>query len=148
MEPARDTTPRWHYRFDNFHRAHSLLREAVELMRERSLAPLEQEGAIQRFEYCWELAWKTLKDYLEHEGVQMPTVTPAAVLRAGQAAGVIGQGEGWMRMLDTRNKLAHTYDFKAFAAALEAVRQEFFGLLDALHDRLFEERLEQGGGGP
>jgi hypothetical protein len=53
-----------------------------------------------------------------------------------------------MRMLDTRNKLAHTYDFKTFAAALEAVRQEFFGLLDSLHDRLFEERLDEGRGGP
>ena len=82
MEPARDPTPRWHYRYDNFHRAHSLLREAVELMHERALTPLEQEGAIQRFEYCWELAWKTLKDYLEQQGIQLPTVTPAAVLRA------------------------------------------------------------------
>lgn len=122
MEPARDPTPRWHYRYDNFHRAHSLLREVVELMQERALTPLEQEGAI-----------------------QLPTVTPAAVLRAAQAAGVIGQGEGWMRMLDTRNKLAHTYDFKAFAAALEAVRQEFFGLLDSLHGRLLDERFDKAG---
>jgi nucleotidyltransferase substrate binding protein (TIGR01987 family) len=145
MEPARDPTPRWHYRYDNFHRAHSLLREAVELMQERALTPLEQEGAIQRFEYCWELAWKTLKDYLEQQGIQLPTVTPAAVLRAAQAAGVIGQGEGWMRMLDTRIKLAHTYDFKAFAAALEAVRQEFLGLLDSLHGRLVDERFDKAG---
>ena len=122
MEPARDPTPRWHYRYDNFHRAHSLLREVVELMQERALTPLEQEGAIQH-----------------------PTVTPAAVLRAAQAAGVIGQGEGWMRMLDTRNKLAHTYDFKAFAAALEAVRQEFLGLLDSLHGRLLDERFDKAG---
>ena len=122
MEPARDPTPRWHYRYDNFHRAHSLLREVVELMQERALTPLEQEGAI-----------------------QLPTVTPAAVLRAAQAAGVIGQGEGWMRMLDTRNKLAHTYDFKAFAAALEAVRQEFLGLLDSLHGRLLDERFDKAG---
>jgi hypothetical protein len=122
MEPARDPTPRWHYRYDNFHRAHSLLREVVELMQERALTPLEQEGAI-----------------------QLPTVTPAAVLRAAQAAGVIGQGEGWMRTLDTRNKLARTYDFKAFAAALEAVRQEFLGLLDSLHGRLLDERFDKAG---
>ncbi|MEN9416788.1 MAG: hypothetical protein RI988_408 [Pseudomonadota bacterium] len=143
MQPPRDATPRWHYRFDNFHRAHGLLREAVELAEERALSPLEQEGAIQRFEYCWELAWKTLKDYLEQQGVQLPTVTPATVLRAALGAGLVGEGEGWMRMLDTRNKLAHTYDFKAFAAAFEAVRAEFFGLLDALHGRLLEERLQE-----
>jgi nucleotidyltransferase substrate binding protein (TIGR01987 family) len=143
MQPARDATPRWHYRFDNFGRAHALLREAVELSQERALTPLEQEGAIQRFEYCWELAWKTLKDYLEHQGVQLPTVTPATAVRAALGAGLIAQGEGWMRMLDTRNKLAHTYDFKAFAAAFEAVRAEFFGLLDALHARLLEERLRE-----
>jgi hypothetical protein len=50
-----------------------------------------------------------------------------------------------MRMLDTRNKLAHTYDFKAFAAALEAVRQEFLGLLDSLHGRLLDERFDKAG---
>ncbi len=51
---------RWKYRFDNFQRAFLLLREGVETLVERPLSQLEKEGLIQRFEYTWELAWKTL----------------------------------------------------------------------------------------
>lgn len=58
--------PRWLYRFDNFKRAFSLLREAINIMQERKITQLETEGAIQRFEYTWELTWLVLKDYLEY----------------------------------------------------------------------------------
>ena len=68
---------RWHYRFHNFSRAYTLLREATE--REVSeLNELEREGVIQRFEYTFELAWLTLKDRLEYDGVAPgPRLRPA-----------------------------------------------------------------------
>ena len=74
--------PRWQYRFDNYKRAFSLLRQAIELKGEKKLSDLEIEGIIQRFEYTWDLAWKTLKDYLEYEGVVLDKITPKAVLIA------------------------------------------------------------------
>lgn len=46
---------RWQYRFKNFSRAFSLLREALE-EKGRVLNQLEREGVIQRFEYTFELA--------------------------------------------------------------------------------------------
>ncbi len=46
---------RWHYRFRNFSRAYTLLREAME-RKVAELNELEREGAIQRFEYTFELA--------------------------------------------------------------------------------------------
>ncbi len=71
--------PRWQYRFENYHRAFALLREAIE--QEKPLTQLEKEGVIQRFEYTMELAWKTLKDYLESENVVFDQITPRAVIR-------------------------------------------------------------------
>ena len=65
---------RWHYRFRNFSRAFSLLREALE-EEASTLNQLEREGVIQRFEYTFELAWNLLKDRLEYDGVSLPTVT-------------------------------------------------------------------------
>ena len=44
-----------------------------------ALNPLEKEGVIQRFEYCFELAWKTMKDYLEEGGFVFAAVTPRLV---------------------------------------------------------------------
>jgi nucleotidyltransferase substrate binding protein (TIGR01987 family) len=125
--------PRWVYRFDNFSRAFLLLREAVEIMDIRELTQLEKEGCIQRFEYTWELAWKVMKDYLEHEGIALDTVTPAAVIRAAFAARLIGHGEMWMKALDARNKMAHTYNFKIFELIIQDIRTHFLMLLDELY---------------
>ena len=68
--------PRWLYRFDNFERAFLLLREVMQIIQERKLSPLEQEGVIQRFEYTWELTWKVLKDYLEYSGIVFDIIAP------------------------------------------------------------------------
>ena len=56
---------RWQQRFNNFKKAFIQLKEAVEI---EHYSSLEKEGLIQRFEYTYELAWKTLKDFLEYRG--------------------------------------------------------------------------------
>ena len=61
LHPMRDDI-RWKQCFQNFDHAFALLREALE--DNRTLSLLEKEGVIQRFEYCYELAWKTRKDDL------------------------------------------------------------------------------------
>ena len=69
---------RWKQRFQNFDRVFVLLRSAMENGPD-ALNPLEKEGVIQRFEYCFELAWKTMKDYLEEGGFVFAAVTPRLV---------------------------------------------------------------------
>ncbi len=56
---------RWKQRFSNYLNAYKLLGQAV---LQSNLSRLETEGLIQRFEYTFELGWKTLKDYLEEKG--------------------------------------------------------------------------------
>lgn len=50
---------RWRQRFENFERAFRLLQEAFE-KDPSQMSDLEKEGVVQRFEYTFELAWKTL----------------------------------------------------------------------------------------
>ena len=100
---------RWHYRFRNFSRAFSLLREALE-EEAGTLNRLEREGVIQRFEYTFELAWNLLKDRLEHDGVSLPTVTPRQVIRQAFQAKLIKDGDTWVDMLTDRNLMSHTFD--------------------------------------
>lgn len=135
--------PRWIYRFDNYKRAFGLLREAIETMQARELTQLEKEGVIQRFEYTWELAWKVLADYLDSKGVVLETVTPAAVIRAAYAAKIIADGEVWMKALDARNKMSHTYNFKTFELIIADIRAQYFAVLDALHLSMLEKVLEE-----
>ena len=113
--------PRWLYRFDNFKRALSLLREAIDIRKERQLTPLEEEGIIQRFEYTWELAWKVLKDYLEHTGIILDTITPSFVIKAAFAAKIIENGDIWIQALDARNKMSHTYNLVIFEKIIDDI---------------------------
>lgn len=100
---------RWMQRFDNFSRALSQLGEAVELSNKRELSKLEKQGLIQGFEFTHELAWKTMKDFLEEKGGPVIYGSKDAAREAFRL-NLIENGEVWMRMIDSRNKSSHTYD--------------------------------------
>lgn len=123
---------RWKQRFQNFDRAFRLLREALERKPE-ALSLLEKEGVIQRFEYTFELAWKTLKDYLEESGLVISPVTPREVLKQAYAAKVISDGQVWINMLDHRNLLSHTYDVSVFEQAVQAIATHYLPAMERLH---------------
>ncbi len=126
-----DSTPRWLYRFKNYKRAFILLREAIEA--EEELTQLEKEGCVQRFEYAFELGWKTMKDFLAAEGVSLPVITPATVIRAAFEARLIQDGQVWMEALDARNKMSHTYDFSKFERVIADIAQRYLAAMEALY---------------
>jgi nucleotidyltransferase substrate binding protein (TIGR01987 family) len=129
---------RWKQRFQNFDRAFVLLREAIE-RGPAALNQLEKEGVIQRFEYCFELAWKTVKDYLEESGVVFATVTPRQVLKDAFSAKVLADGQAWIDMLDHRNLLSHTYNPANFEKAVEAIHKRYLSAIGQLHEFLQQE---------
>lgn len=131
---------RWHQRFENFERAYVLLSSALERREPDAFNELEMEGLVQRFEYTFELAWKTLKDYLENSGVVLPQITPSAVIKAAFTAKLIEQGETWMDMLKHRNLMSHTYDFKEFREAVVAIRTRYLNALGQVYLLLKKER--------
>jgi len=126
---------RWKQRFQNFDRAFVLLRDAMEKGPE-FLNQLEREGVIQRFEYCFELAWKCIKDYLEASGFVFATATPRQVLKDAFAAKVLADGQVWIDMLDHRNLLSHTYSMVNFEKAVDAIHARYLAAFDQLHDFL------------
>ncbi|HEV7925429.1 MAG TPA: nucleotidyltransferase substrate binding protein [Verrucomicrobiae bacterium] len=132
---------RWKQRFQNFGRGFVLLREALERKPE-SLSMLEKEGVIQRFEYTFELAWKTIKDYLEEGGLVISPVTPRQVIKEAFAAKVISDGDVWIRMLDNRNLLSHTYDSSVFEQAVEAIAAQYLSAMAKLHEFFLKKSAE------
>lgn len=131
--------PRWQYRFDNFKRAYILLQEANEQYNTGNMTDLAKEGMIQRFEFCMELAWKTLKDYMEYNNFKFSQITPNMVIKEAFTAKIIEDGEGWMEALDARNKMSHTYDFKQFEKVLTQINQRYLECFGALYEKLFIE---------
>ncbi|RTZ99894.1 MAG: nucleotidyltransferase [Deltaproteobacteria bacterium] len=140
-----DNTPRWLYRFDNFQRAYVLLKEAMQQAAESGLNQLEKEGVIQRFEYGIELAWKTMKDYLEYQNIVLSQVTPRAVIREAFSAKLINDGQTWMDALDARNKMSHTYDMAQFERVIEDIGDQYLPAMEALYLTLLSYRQKNGG---
>jgi nucleotidyltransferase substrate binding protein (TIGR01987 family) len=132
MDEPKET--RWRQRFSNLSRAFALYDEGASA---ETLNRLEKEGLIQRFEYTFELSWKTMKDYLEARGIS--AAYPRDTIKESFAHGLIEDGETWMEMLERRNLLSHTYDEKSFQTAYGLVRGPFHSAISLLVERLRRE---------
>jgi nucleotidyltransferase substrate binding protein (TIGR01987 family) len=100
---------RWQQRFTNYKRALNNLTGAVQLSAQRPLTDLERQGLIQAFEFTHELAWKTLKDFLQARAVS-GLYGSKDTTREAFSQGLIADGELWMEMIRHRNLSTHTYD--------------------------------------
>lgn len=122
---------RWKQRFENLQKAYLFLEKGVKL---EVYDELQQAGLIQSFEFTFELSWKTIKDYLETEGMIIPY--PREVLKEAFKGGLIKDGHLWIKMLDTRNQLSHTYNDLQAKKAVETVRLEYFPAIRQVYESL------------
>ena len=127
----------WEQRFANYRKAMAKLREVAQGGGVDGLSELEKEGVIQRFKYTYELAWKTLQDFLKYKGY-VDIVGPTPVLKQAFEDGYILDEVGWKRMKKARELTSHTYDIDVAEDVATAVIGSYFPLLDHL-----EKRLEQ-----
>ena len=100
---------RWKQRLNNYTQALQTLRKAVELVGQRDLSELEQQGLIQSFEFTHELAWNVLKDYLEEQGF-VGVIGSKNATREAFRNGLIGDGEAWMDMIKACNLTSRNYN--------------------------------------
>lgn len=126
---------RWEQRFQNFSKALALLRQPFSC-ETASLSDLEKEGIVQRFEVTFELAWKTLKDYLVFNGVAFQQITPRNVIKQGFSSKMIPDGQLWIDMLERRNLLAHIYDESLLDETVSLVGTKFLPAFEQLFDLL------------
>jgi len=134
---------RWIQRLEHLDKAYGHLREAVELASQRALTRLEEQGLIQAFEFTHELAWNTLKDFLEGKGVQN-LYGSKDTTREAFKKGLIVNGDAWMDMIKNRNLTTHTYDEKVAAGIAAAITQVYHAEFEALCSKLQELKREAG----
>lgn len=106
-----------------------------------ALSELEKEGLIQRFEYTFELAWKTLQDLLVYKGYT-DIVGPNPVLEQSLKDGYIKDEKGWRNMKKSRELTSHTYNSDTADEIATSVVEKFFSLLADLQATL--ESKESG----
>jgi len=126
---------RWRQRFQNYRLALARLSEAVNLSRQRELSDLEKQGLVQAFEFTHELAWNTMKDYLEEQGF-VGLIGSKDVTRQAFKSGLIEDGDAWMEMIKARNLSSHTYQEKIAADMVKEILTRFHPAFVAMELRL------------
>ena len=100
-------TERWQERLENYKKSVSNLDETLECIKQNGLNKIYTMALVQAFEISFELAWKTMKDYLEYNGIK--TDTPRETIKAAFSSNLIKDGQNWIEMMEARNKTSHTY---------------------------------------
>lgn len=68
---------------------------------------ITRDSSVLRFELSYEMAWKTMRDYLKSQGSLYNT--PKETIRAAFKANLIDYDEDWITMVNDRNVAAHLY---------------------------------------
>ena len=73
-----------------------------------------RDGAIQRFEYTFELSWKLMQKVLDldRDPESVPSYGKKDLFRVMAKKGLISDAEAWFNFLDARNQTVHGYDQK------------------------------------
>ncbi|MCI5178129.1 MAG: nucleotidyltransferase [Candidatus Electrothrix sp. AS4_5] len=123
---------RWKQRFSNYQKA---LRQLQKFIDKGEFSELEEQGLIKSFEYTYELAWNTLKDFLEFQGHSDIFGSRDALRKAFQV-GIIEDGEVWMDMIKSRNRTSHTYNEETAKEISSTVVSIYYNAFQKMNDRL------------
>lgn len=124
-----------------FEKAITQLQEGLERYRKDISDTQIRDGLIQRFEFTYELAHKTLKRYLEQAAANPTEIDAMAfqdIVRTANEQGLLrGDWPAWRRYREMRARTSHTYDEQT---ALEVVA----GIPDFLEEAIYlQDKLRQ-----
>ncbi|MBM4160396.1 MAG: nucleotidyltransferase [Ignavibacteria bacterium] len=111
----------------DFVNALKALEEAVS----QATTDLEVDGAIQRFEFTYELFWKLLRAHLQQQGLVVNT--PKECFKEAYRLRILPDEETALKMVDDRNLTTHLYD--------KPKSREVFERIKLTYVRLYNEAL-------
>lgn len=101
--------------------------------------PLFIDGTIQRFEFCFELGWKSIKRVLQYYGIKVSS--PREAFKEAFKRGWLIEGdEFWSSMINDRNDTVHTYK-KELALKIYSHLNDYFKALQKLHRKIKDDLL-------
>lgn len=114
-------------KLQDYHRAMKRLRVAVNSKPDANGIYLD--ATIQRFEFCFELAWKLMKAMLDYEGIEVSSSRGS--IREGSKQSMIDSAEDWLYMLEQRNICPHAYSESIAWDIYEKIYNKYIDLLTA-----------------
>ncbi len=127
-------TIRFRQRFANFEKSVNALERAVKI---KNPSETEKGGIIQFYEIAFELAWKTIKDYLEAGGFIVKS--PREAIKQAFQIELITNGETWLEALDDRNLTTHIYDEQIAEKIVSKIKSSYFPMLKELYSKFSDE---------
>ncbi len=121
------------YARERFEQAVATLKQGVEIAKDE----LGKDGVIQRFEYCFELLWKTLKVFLEDKGTLCQT--PKDCLKAAFRLGFLKDEGAFLDMLTDRNKTSHLYQREESEKIFQRIKKNYLIAFEEVLPRLGRE---------
>ncbi len=127
---------RWKQRYNEFVKVLSRLKKATAI---ETPDEIYRAGMIQFFEMTFELAWKTMKDFLEDTGYDIRS--PRETIQQAYQDGIIEDGHIWIDALQKRNLMAHTYDENNAIEAEQLIKNQYLTCLIQL-ENFFNDRIK------
>ncbi len=87
----------------DFQKAIKKLEEVLKLEKTEII----RDSAIKRFEFCFDLAWKSIKSFTKDQGIEC--YAPKECLKAAFQLRLIEHDEKWLQLLKDRNLIVHLY---------------------------------------
>ena len=119
-------------KYENFGNAVNRLNEANVAYKRNSDNDIYQDALIKRFEFTFELAWKTLREFMLDQGYSLEILSPKGVISSAWREGIISNEELWLDMLQSRNLSAHDYGRELSADIADKISNRYCKELTAL----------------
>ena len=119
-------------KYENFGNAVNRLNEANVAYKKNSDNDIYQDALIKRFEFTFELAWKTLREFMLDQGYTLEILSPKGVIAFAWREGIISNEELWLDMLQSRNLSAHDYGRELSADIADKISNRYCKELTAL----------------
>ena len=102
----------------------------------RAKLELEIDGVIQRFEFTFELLWKTLRIFLKEQGVDVKT--PKDCLKEAFRLGWLKEEQIFIQMLEDRNETSHVYEEKKAREIFARIKSQYVALIGSVVEDLVQ----------
>lgn len=126
----------------NFKKAHEKFANIVDRKQEfynEGFGDIYLDLIVKRFEFTYEMSWKTIKRYLDYIGIECRN--PRGCFKEAYSQNLIQDEKIWIDMIEQRNLSSHIYDEDEIKEILNKIidyKEAFQGLLTALEEKLAE----------